>query len=133
MYELEIKTSERTQSLDITNHLEKKIQEIGLKEGAVLLYFPHTTAAITINENADPDVQRDLLHALDRLVPRNGTYRHTEGNADAHIKTSLIGSSLIVPVQAGRLKLGTWQGVLVLEFDGPRTRRLWVRPLDSAL
>lgn len=129
MYELEIKTTERTQSLDITNQLEQKIQEIGLKEGAVLLFSPHTTAAVTINENADPDVQKDILLALDRLVPRHGAYRHAEGNSDAHIKTSLIGSSLIVPVQAGRLKLGTWQGVLFLEFDGPRTRRLWIRPL----
>jgi secondary thiamine-phosphate synthase enzyme len=133
MYELEIQTSERTQSLDITSQLEQKIQEIGFKEGAILLFSPHTTAAVTINENADPDVQKDILQALDRLVPRHGAYRHTEGNSDAHIKTSLIGSSLIVPVQAGKLKLGTWQGVLVLEFDGPRIRRLWIRPLDLTL
>jgi secondary thiamine-phosphate synthase enzyme len=129
MFELAIKTEARVQSLDITPRIEQKIQEIGLKEGAVLIFSPHSTAAVTINENADPNVQKDLLEALERLVPRTPSYSHAEGNADAHIKTSLIGPSVLVPVEAGRLKLGPWQGVLFLEFDGPRARKLWVRPM----
>lgn len=129
MFELAIETVARVQSLDITPRIEQKIQEIGLKEGAVLIFSPHSTAAVTINENADPNVQNDLLEALGRLVPRHGAYTHTEGNADAHIKASLIGPSVLVPVEAGRIKLGSWQGVLFLEFDGPRTRKLWVRPM----
>ena len=129
MFELVIETAARVQSLDITPRIEQKIQEIGLKEGAVLIFSPHTTAAVTINENADPNVQKDLLEALGRLVPWASSYSHAEGNADAHIKTSLIGPSVLVPVEAGRLKLGPWQGVLFLEFDGPRARKLWVRPM----
>jgi secondary thiamine-phosphate synthase enzyme len=129
MFELAIKTEARVQSLDITPRIEQKIQEIGLKEGAVLIFSPHSTAAVTINENADPNVQKDLLEALERLVPRTPSYSHAEGNADAHIKASLIGPSVLVPVEAGRLKLGPWQGVLFLEFDGPRARKLWVRPM----
>ena len=129
MFELVIETAARVQSLDITPRIEQKIQEIGLKEGAVLIFSPHTTAAVTINENADPNVQKDLLEALGRLVPWASSYSHAEGNADAHIKTSLIGPSVLVPVEAGRLKLGSWQGVLFLEFDGPRARKLWVRPM----
>jgi secondary thiamine-phosphate synthase enzyme len=129
MFELAIKTEARVQSLDITPRIEQKIQEIGLKEGAVLIFSPHSTAAVTINENADPNVQKDLLEALEKLVPWTSSYSHAEGNADAHIKTSLIGPSVLVPVEAGRLKLGRWQGVLFLEFDGPRARKLWVRPM----
>ncbi|MDY7017268.1 MAG: secondary thiamine-phosphate synthase enzyme YjbQ [Nitrospirota bacterium] len=129
MFELAIKTEARVQSLDITPRIEQKIQEIGLKEGAVLIFSPHSTAAVTINENADPNVQKDLLEALERLVPWAPSYSHAEGNAEAHIKTSLIGPSVLVPVEAGSLKLGPWQGVLFLEFDGPRARKLWVRPM----
>jgi secondary thiamine-phosphate synthase enzyme len=97
-----------------------------------MVSVPHTTAAVTINEGADPAVVRDLLDGLARLVPRNAGYRHSEGNSDAHIKTSLLGSSVTVPVTDGRLRLGTWQSIYLAEFDGPRTRRVWITPLAGA-
>jgi secondary thiamine-phosphate synthase enzyme len=98
----------------------------GIREGLCLLFVPHTTAAITINENADPDVVRDLLVTLERLVPRHGDYRHGEGNSDAHLKASLMGFSCQIPVSGGRLALGTWQGIYFCEFDGPRRRQLCI-------
>jgi secondary thiamine-phosphate synthase enzyme len=96
-----------------------------------MVFVPHTTAGITINEGADPAVQRDVLDGLARLVPRNAGYRHSEGNSDAHIKASLLGCSVTVPVVEGRVRLGTWQSIYLAEFDGPRTRRVWITPLPA--
>jgi secondary thiamine-phosphate synthase enzyme len=103
-----------------------------MRNGALVAYVPHTTAGITINENADPSVRRDILMALDRLVPSSLPFTHAEGNGDAHAKAALVGSSVTIPVQDGRLQLGTWQGIYFAEFDGPRRRRLLVQLLPAA-
>ena len=126
MKRLKLKTQTKRELLDITDQVAKAIRELGLGQGACLLFVPHTTAAITINENADPAVKGDILDALNRLVPTSLAYRHLEGNAHAHIQTSLIGSSVLLPVEDGRPALGTWQGILFCEFDGPRSREVWL-------
>jgi len=132
MAEFNVKTGRRTQLVDITREVAKAVAAEGLKSGAVLVYCPHTTAGITINENADPDVVTDLEDALDRLVPWDGPYRHGEGNSAAHVKSTLVGASEALPVEGGRPVLGTWQGIYFCEFDGPRTRRVQVKPLSGA-
>jgi len=132
MAEFSVKTRSRTQLVDITREVAKAVADEGLQSGAALIYCPHTTAGITINENADPDVVTDLEGALDRLVPWDGPYRHGEGNSAAHVKSTLVGASETVPVEGGRLALGTWQGIYFCEFDGPRTRRVQVRALSGA-
>lgn len=124
MMELTLKTSQRAQMLDITDLIESHLPA-GFS-GVVLAYVPHTTAGITINEGADPAVRSDILRRLEELVPRSGGYRHAEGNSDAHIKSSLMGNSALVPVQAGKLSVGSWQAVFFCEFDGPRNRKLIV-------
>ena len=101
------------------------------RQGILYVYVPHTTAGVTINEGADPSVAQDLIAGLARLVPRDAGYRHAEGNSDAHIKTSLIGSHVVVPVEDGKLLLGTWQSIYLAEFDGPRTRKVHLRPLET--
>jgi secondary thiamine-phosphate synthase enzyme len=121
-----VRTRSRTSFTDITRAVEKAVAELGVTNGAVLVYVPHTTAAVTINESADPDVVRDIEAKLSELVPPDDRYRHTEGNADAHIKSSVIGCSETVLVKDGQLVLGTWQGVFFCEFDGPRSRRVIV-------
>ena len=126
---LRISTTARTALLDVTGQVQQAVRESGIKNGICLIFVPHTTAGITINENADPDVKQDILTALDRLVPARGDYRHLEGNSPAHIKASLVGSSLAIPVEDGRLVLGTWQGITFCEFDGPRQRNLVVKIL----
>lgn len=115
-------TESRVQFVDITALVRSKVAESGVKIGVCYVYIPHTTAGVTINENADPDVIRDLTRGLARLVPETGDYRHREGNSDAHIKAALLGSTVVVPVVEGRLALGTWQGIYFAEFDGPRNR-----------
>lgn len=130
--ELTIQTPSRTAFIDITRRLDAAIQAAGLRAGLALIFVPHTTAGLTINENADPDVLADLKMGLDRMVPANAGYRHQEGNSDAHLKASLVGCSLPVPVADGRLRLGTWQGVYFCEFDGPRTRTVWVHFYPSS-
>ncbi|OGF53303.1 MAG: hypothetical protein A2Z21_10575 [Candidatus Fraserbacteria bacterium RBG_16_55_9] len=129
MKKITVKTHHERELLDITAQVEKAIREFGPITGACMLYVPHTTAAITINENADPAVKEDILNSLTHLVPRSLEYRHVEGNAHAHIQCSLIGHSVCVPVEEGRLRLGTWQGILFCEFDGSRNREVWVIPL----
>lgn len=116
----------------ITQQVREAVRHSGLENGAVLIYCPHTTAGITINENADPDVQRDLVLALCSFFPDRADYRHAEGNSAAHLKASLVGSSATVPVRAGALVLGTWQGIYFCEFDGPRRRTVYVQPLAGA-
>ncbi len=125
--EIPISTRQHTQMVDITAEVQRVIRESGVDEGMALVYCPHTTAGLTLNENADPSVCQDILETLERLVPWRAAYRHTEGNAAAHVKSSLVGHSLLIPVEGGRLVLGTWQGLFLCEFDGPRTRRVVVR------
>lgn len=117
--------------VNITASVREVLKDSGLQEGIVVIDCPHTTAGMTINENADPDVVRDLLKALEAMVP-DLDYQHAEGNSPAHLKASLMGSSVTVPVTHGELALGTWQGIYFCEFDGPRTRRFYVQPLGVA-
>ncbi|MBI5231431.1 MAG: YjbQ family protein [Coriobacteriales bacterium] len=128
----EVRTQHREQFIDITAEVARAVSESGVSDGAVLVYCPHTTAAITINENADPDVVRDLLDGLERVAPRHAGWRHVEGNSDGHLKSSLVGASEVVPIVEGRMALGTWQGIYFAEFDGPRTRRVLVSVLSEA-
>ncbi len=130
--EFELRTPQREALVDVTAQVQRALVEADVAEGAVLVFVPHTTAAVTINENADPSVVHDLLEGLRRIAPRDAGWRHLEGNSDGHLKSSLVGSSVLVPVENGRLKLGTWQGIYFCEFDGPRTRRVVVTALASA-
>ncbi|MEW6426229.1 MAG: secondary thiamine-phosphate synthase enzyme YjbQ [Bacillota bacterium] len=124
---LEVKTSTRAQFIDITDQIKQLVADAGIREGVCYLFVPHTTAAVTINENADPTVVQDILNQLEKTVPWQGDYRHTEGNAAAHIKTSLLGASQTIFISNGRLVLGTWQGIFFCEFDGPRQRKVLVK------
>jgi len=126
---LTVKTSSQTELIDLTGKIEKAIQSEGIDQGVCFLFVPHTTAAVTINEHADPSVRPDIVMVLNKIVPWEEAYRHMEGNSPAHIKASIMGSSEMVAVENGRLKLGTWQGVFFCEFDGPRTRKIHVRLL----
>jgi secondary thiamine-phosphate synthase enzyme len=128
---IEVVTSQREELVDITAPLARALTALGITEGAVLVYCPHTTAAITINENADPAVVQDLLAGLARVSPRDAGWSHMEGNSDGHLKSSLVGASELIPVSAGRLALGTWQGVYFCEFDGPRRRHVFVHALGD--
>ncbi|ODS29746.1 MAG: hypothetical protein SCARUB_05151 [Candidatus Scalindua rubra] len=120
-----IQTSKRNEFIDITAQIQGLVDEVS--EGVVTVFVPHTTTAVTINENADPDVPRDILKKLEELIPQRGNYSHMEGNSDAHIKASLLGSSVRVIVKDSQLLLGTWQAIFFCEFDGPRTRRFYVQ------
>lgn len=122
MEKLHLNTTRRTELIDITAHVKRFVAESGVKEGICTIYVPHTTAGVTVNEAADPAVGRDLIAALNKLVPFEGDYAHGEGNSAAHIKATMLGSSASVPVSDGRLALGTWQGIFFGEFDGPRSR-----------
>jgi len=127
----EVRTERRVAFVDITPEVAAEVRAAGLTDGAVVVYVPHTTAGVTINENADPSVRADIEMALDRLVPATLPFTHLEGNAHAHVKASLMGSSVTIPLQDGRLQLGTWQGVYFAEFDGPRRRRVLVSLLAA--
>lgn len=124
---LEVKTSSKTEFIDITDKVQREMQKSKMADGVCYLFIPHTTAAITINENADPSVKADILMQLNKLVPPDQPYRHLEGNAPAHIKASIIGSSETVFIENGKLVLGTWQGIFFCEFDGPRTRKVFLK------
>jgi secondary thiamine-phosphate synthase enzyme len=124
-----LRTLSRTSLVDITREVGRAVAEIGVEDGAVIVYVPHTTAAVTVNESADPDVARDIEAALSGLVPHSRSYSHAEGNSDAHIKASVIGCSQTLLVRGGELVLGTWQGVFFCEFDGPRSRKVIVAAL----
>ncbi len=121
-----VRTSARSGMAGITREVADAVRELGVTDGAVAVYTPHTTAGITINESADPDVVRDIVATLDETFPKRSDYRHAEGNSDAHIKSSLVGCSELVLVSGGKLMLGTWQGIFFCEFDGPRTRTVHV-------
>jgi secondary thiamine-phosphate synthase enzyme len=130
--ELTVATPAREVFVDITHSVQTALQQAAPgHDGLVCIFVPHTTAGVTINEGADPSVVRDMVDGLARLVPRSAGYRHAEGNSDAHIKASLMGSQVMVPVQAGRLRLGTWQAIYLAEFDGPRTRTVWLTPIST--
>ena len=129
---LEVRTERREELVDITSQVNRAIAETGVAEGIALISSSHTTAGITVNENADPDVRRDLLMGLQRLVPADAGWRHVEGNSDAHLKTALVGVSATLPVAGGRLALGTWQAVYFAEFDGPRARHVTVTVVPGA-
>jgi len=127
MTHLTIKTAARFEMIDITGRVAALVRESGIKQGVCHAFVPHTTAAVTINENADPDVPRDILAALERIVPLSENYLHAEGNAAAHVKASLFGSSQTLLIEDGSLVLGTWQSLFFCEFDGPRTRKVLVK------
>jgi len=127
MKALEIETRRREEIIDLTAEIQGIVAQSAVRDGLCVVFVPHTTAGITINENADPDVKTDVLAALLHAVPEGLPYRHSEGNSPAHVKASLVGSSVTVIVADGRLRLGTWQGIQICEFDGPRTRKVWVK------
>jgi len=124
---LSVTTRNRSEMIDITSKVEEELNRSGLQDGVCFLFVPHTTAGITINESADPSVATDIQEMLNKLIPWEGSYRHLEGNSAAHIKSSLIGNSVMVFVESGHLKLGTWQGIFFCEFDGPRSRKLYIK------
>ena len=121
---LSIKTNRKTEMIDITSMITKAVKASGIKDGLCMLFVPHTTAAITVNEGADPSVKSDILMILNRIVPWEADYRHLEGNSPAHIKSTLVGVSEQLAIEKGGLVLGTWQGIFFCEFDGPRTRKI---------
>jgi len=124
-------TTARTQMVDITSEIKKAVSESGVMDGLCFVFIPHTTAGVTINENADEDVKIDIINTLNKLIPQRGDYRHAEGNSDAHLKASLIGSSVMLAIEKGELVLGTWQGIFFCEFDGPRQRKVFVKCVNS--
>ncbi len=128
---IDITTQKRTHFEDITDEVQEVVDESGIKEGICYIYVPHTTAGVFINENADPDVKWDIERTLEKLVPWENNYQHLEGNAAAHIKSVLVGTNTFVPIKNGKLMLGTWQGIFLAEFDGPRTRKVLVKILEG--
>ncbi len=127
MKKFTVKTRRRTEFVEITSEVAQILAEGGIKDGSVIVFIPHTTAGITINENADPDVQSDMIFEMNKVIPFEDGYRHFEGNSAAHIKASLFGSSVTLIVSGGSMRLGRWQGIYLCEFDGPRTREVWVK------
>lgn len=127
MQNFDISTIHRTDFVNITSAVQKYVRDSGVQQGVVTIFVPHTTAGITINENADPDVVHDMIHVLEKIIPWHGGYRHSEGNAAAHVKATLTGSSVQIILQDGELALGTWQGIFFCEFDGPRQRQVWIK------
>ena len=130
---LSVKTRERTELVDVTSEVNQLIKESGIDQGLCMVYVPHTTAAVTINESADPSVKADMLMILNKVIPWEANYRHLEGNSAAHIKSTLVGSSELIVIENRKLVLGTWQGIFFCEFDGPRNRKLHVRILECEL
>jgi secondary thiamine-phosphate synthase enzyme len=132
MHQISVATSQTTELADITRAVQRAAGEIGARDGVLYLFCPHTTAGLTLNENWDPDVKRDMLLTIDtHIAPPDARHRHGEGNSPAHLKTSLVGSSVFVFVEEGQLQLGQWQGLYLAEFDGPRHRQVWLRFLGS--
>jgi len=129
---LQVRSQQREELVRLTGTLQELVTQRGWRDGALVVFCPHTTAGLTVNEDADPDVARDMTMAMARIAPRDAGYRHVEGNSDAHVKATLTGPSLTLIVDGGRIQLGTWQGVFLCEWDGPRTRSLWVRWLGCA-
>jgi secondary thiamine-phosphate synthase enzyme len=131
MQTFQVKTSTQTEFIDITRSVHEAVKKTGVEDGICIIFIPHTTAAVTINENADPSVVQDIVMELNKIIPFKNQYRHMEGNSPAHIKASLVGCSEIVLVESGKLVLGTWQGIFFCEFDGPRNRKVHVKVIKS--
>jgi secondary thiamine-phosphate synthase enzyme len=131
MVKLDVKTNSQTQFIDITREIQQAVGKSGIKSGTCHIFIPHTTAGVTINENADPSVTRDILMELNKVIPFDDSYHHMEGNSAAHIKSSLVGCSIYVIIDSGQIQLGTWQGIYFCEFDGPRSRRVWVKVISG--
>ena len=127
----QVRTSKKTEFIDITPSIQEAVKKTGVEGGICFIFIPHTTAAVTINENADPSVSQDILMELNKLVPLQDRYQHLEGNSAAHIKASLIGCSQAVLVESGKLALGTWQGIFFCEFDGPRSRKVHIKVMKA--
>ena len=132
LVKLSVSTSQHTQMVDITHLIQKAVADSGIREGICTVFIPHTTAAVTINENADPDVVRDFTMEINKIVPWEDGYRHIEGNSAAHLKASMIGFSQQIIIEEGRLLLGTWQGIWFCEYDGPRRRSVYVKLMGDA-
>ena len=131
MKTIQVQSEDRTELIDVTGQVREAIQAEGFRNGLCMLYVPHTTAGITINESADPSVRRDILMVLNRMVPWKADYQHMEGNSPAHIKSSLMGASQLIAVENGQMVLGTWQGIFFCEFDGPRRRKLQIKFIED--
>lgn len=127
MERIRVRTSKRIELVDISDEIQSAIAKTKVNQGICFFFCPHTTAGLTINENADPSVRRDIINALNKLVPANAGYAHSEGNADSHVKSSLLGQSLTIFIEDARLCLGTWQGIYFCESDGPRQREVWIK------
>lgn len=127
MEKINIKTNKRIELIDITDNIQSVVSKTKIKDGVCLVFCPHTTAGLTINENADPSVQRDIISTLNKIVPSGTGYSHREGNADSHVKSSVFGSSLTIFIENSQLALGTWQGIYFCESDGPRSREVWIK------
>jgi secondary thiamine-phosphate synthase enzyme len=132
MKTVSVNTESHTEFIDISNKVKSVVSDSGVKEGMAVVYVPHTTAAVTINESADPSVKTDIINSLEKNVPWSDNYKHSEGNAAAHIKASLMGSSVNIMIQNGNLVLGTWQGIFFCEFDGSRSRKVIVKVIESS-
>ena len=131
MQTFQVRTSAQTEFIDITRSVQEAVRKTGVDDGICIVYIPHTTAAVTINENADPSVVQDIIMGLSKMIPFKDSYRHMEGNSPSHIKASLVGCSQIVFVESGKLILGTWQGIFMCEFDGPRDRKVHVKVISD--
>jgi len=131
IHTFQVRTSKQNEFVDITGLVEEAAQKTGAEDGVCIIYVPHTTAAITINENADPSVPKDIIMELNKIVPIEDQYHHLEGNSAAHLKSSLLGCSQTVLIESGKLALGTWQGIFFCEFDGPRNRKVYVKVMKS--
>lgn len=132
MKQINVETHARIEMIDVTTRVQEELDLAHFNSGLCMLYVPHTTAAVTINESADPSVRKDILMVLNQMVPEEAAYRHLEGNSPAHIKASLMGASEVVAVEQGRMVLGTWQGIFFCEFDGPRKRKMSIKLIPSA-
>jgi len=131
MQTFKVRTSVQTEFIDVTRSVQEALKKTGVEEGICIIFIPHTTAAVTINENADPNVVQDIIMELNKIVPFQDPYRHMEGNSPSHIKASLVGCSQVVFVESGKLVLGTWQGIFFCEFDGPRDRKVHVKVISG--
>jgi secondary thiamine-phosphate synthase enzyme len=131
MQTFQVRTSARTEFIDVTRSVEEAVRQTGVGDGICIIFIPHTTAAVTINENADPNVVQDIIMELNKIVPFQDPYRHMEGNSPSHIKASLVGCSQVVFVESGKLVLGAWQGIFFCEFDGPRDRKVHVKVISG--